>query len=407
MRRLTLLFLAVLAIQISAAASLEARPLADTPTPTVRGVVEGRVVNATEGKPVSSITVTLHVLQGDVEIDRLASQADGQGRFRFAGLDSGPTMSYWAEAAYQGVGFSSGQPRPFAENQQTLSLPLDVFEATTGDADISLERVHYIVEYDPAHIYVAELYLFDNSGRRVYVGREGEDGRPETVRIVLPPGAENVASQAGGLDPRFKLTPGALIDTAPVLPGSASHVIFFGYVLPYQGDTFRLEREVPYAVENVNVLSEDSGPQLSGEQLTPLGVHQAQGQSYQNYTSTPLEKGAKLVVNIGGLSRVRAVPEEPSAPAVAVSQYTLRWLGVGLAVLALLATGAYPWLRQRPTGGETKRESSEVEARRRKLLQAIADLDDAHQAGELAESSYRSQREQRKAELVALASKTD
>jgi hypothetical protein len=287
------------------------------------------------------------------------------------------------------------EARPLADTPTPAAL-----ETTISDADISLQRVHYVIEYDQAHIYLAEMYLFDNSGQRVYVGREGEDGRPETVRIALPPGAENVSSQEGGLDPRFKLTAGALIDTAPIYPGSAAHAIFFVYDLPYQGDTFTLEREAPYAVENVNILSADVGPQLSGGQLLPLGTRQAGGQNYQSYAATPLEKGARLVIDIGGLSHLRAATAELPAPA---AQGTLRWLALGLAVLALVAAGAYPRLRQRPAGGEV----GEVEAGRRKLLQAIADLDDAYQAGELAESGYRSQREQRKAELMALMRASD
>jgi hypothetical protein len=301
--------------------------------------------------------------------------------------------------AIQAGAASSLAARPLAETPTPAAL-----ETTASDADISLGRVHYIIEYDSTNIYVAELYLFDNSGRRVYVGDEGQDGRPETVRIVLPPGAENVVSQEGGLDPRFKLTPGALIDSAPIFPGSASQAIFFVYGLPYQGDTFRLEREVPYAVENVSVLSADVGPQLSGEQLTPLGVRQAEGQAYRDYEGSPLEKGAKLVVNIAGLASVRAATAEPSAPAAAVSQGTLRWLTLGLALLALLVVGAYPRLRQRPA---EKRGESEVEIRRRELLRAIADLDDAYQAGELTESSYRSRRQQLKAELLSLMRDAD
>jgi hypothetical protein len=279
------------------------------------------------------------------------------------------------------------EARPLADTP-TPAAP----ETTASDADISLQSVHYIIEYDPTHIYLAEMYLFDNSGRRVYVGRAGEDGRPETVRIALPPGAENVSSQEGGLDPRFKLAPGALVDTAPILPGAASHTIFFVYDLPYRGDTFTLQREAPYAVESVNVLAADTGPQLSSEQLLPLGTRQAQGQNYQSYRGAALEKGARLVINISGLSNVQVGTAQPSAPAVVVSQGTLRWLGVGLAVLALVAVGVYPRLRQRPE------RATHVD----RLLQAIADLDDAYAAGELAESSYRSQREQHKAELMAV-----
>jgi hypothetical protein len=405
-----LLFIIVLAIHIGAASPLEARPLDDTPTPaapplepssTSSSVITGQVINATAGQPAGSITVTLHVLQGDTEVNRLVSQADGQGRFRFAELDSRATMTYWTEAVYKGVSFSSGQPRPFLENQQTLSLPLDVFETTGSDAAISLERVHYIIGYDPRRIYLAELYIFSNGSQWVYVGRKGDGGQRETVRITLPPGAENVSSAKEGLDPRFKLTPHALIDTAPIHPGIASQAIFFVYELPYQGDAFTLEREVPYRVENVNILAEDVGPRLSGEQLIPLGTRQAQGQTYQSYTSATLEKGARLTIVITGLSSVRAATA-PSVPVATISQEALRWLGVGLAVLALVAVGAYPWLRQTPARRGVKCEGGEAEARRLRLLQAIADLDDAYGVGTMNEDTYRRERVRHKAELIAL-----
>lgn len=369
---------------------------AETPTPVspTGGVVEGQVINATEGRPTGPITVTLHVLQGEAEVSGLESQADEQGRFRFAGLDSRPEVSYRAEAVYKGLGFSSGPPLSFQEDRQALSLPIEVYEATASDADVSLGRAHYIIEYDREHVYLAELYLFDNGGRTVYVGKEGADGRPETVRVTLPTGAQNVGGREGEAG-RFKLAADALTDTAPILPGTSTQALFFTYALPYRGDSFVLEREVPYAVEKVNVLSADTGPQLSGGQLTWQGTFQAGGQTYRNYKAAPLAKGAKLTIEIGWLSRLNAAGS--AEPEAAIPQHTLRQLGVGLAVLALAAMGAYPWLQRSSPTAETQRGD-----RRRELLQAIADLDDAHESGELDESGYRSRREQYKAELTAL-----
>ena len=76
----------------------------------------------------------------------------------------------------------------------------------------------------------------------------------------------------------------------------------------------------------------------------------------------------------------------------------LLWLAVALAALAVLSVFVWPRFRPAYVTDQYGRQKDQ----RERLLDRLADLDDAYAAGELSETTYTVQRADTKARLVAL-----
>ncbi|MFQ6001258.1 MAG: carboxypeptidase-like regulatory domain-containing protein, partial [Anaerolineae bacterium] len=142
-----------------------------TPVVSAQGVLEGQVVNGTQGAPrdsVAGLTVTLYLVDEGGEETSLNSVTDEEGRFRFPDLTFEEGTSYWLLVEYEGITYGSG-----AETLGQISEPflLTVYETTKSDEAIEVALDHLIVSFEPGALTVEEYYLFTNTGDRVYIGR--------------------------------------------------------------------------------------------------------------------------------------------------------------------------------------------------------------------------------------------
>jgi mono/diheme cytochrome c family protein len=372
---------------------------------TFEGVIAGQVKNATTGQPLGNVEVKLRRWQGEAELPPLTVQADADGSFRFEGLDTTSHAFYRAEVVYNGVSFP-GDFVNFDPDTTQLSLPLNVYETTTSDEAISVERLHFIVLGDqPGFFSVLELYQFSNSGDRAYVGSVDENGSRETVRMALPAGAHNLFLQMGTLGVDFLETDEGLVATSPIVPGKETFEAAFVYVVPYSGATLSLDRPLYYDTASVNGLVLNVGAKLESDVLTFGGERTAQGQTFLQYTAQDLKPGQVLPISLYDLDKIQfASTSDASAsstvmPSTGLKQTTLLWVVLGLGVAAIAFTVSYPSLRLR-RGGETSAGESDLAQERQRLLLSLARLDQAYEDGELNEAVYRRARALRKAELA-------
>jgi mono/diheme cytochrome c family protein len=369
------------------------------------GVIVGQVRNATTGQPVGGVEVKLRRWQAEAELAPLVARADADGSFRFEGLDTGDQAFYRAEATYADVPFPSDFVS-FEPGVEQLSLPVNVYETTGSDGDISVERFHFIVIGDqPGFLSVLELYQFSNLGDRAYVGNINEDGLRETVRMALPSGAQELALQRGSLGVDFLETDEGLVATSPVIPGVETFEVAFVYVIPYSGATLNLDRPLYYNTASVNGLMMDVGAKLESDVLTFEGTRTAQGQNFLQYTGQSLAAGQTFPLRLVDLDKIEfAGTSEPSGgapvmPSTGLSQTTLLWMILGLGGLAVAFGLAYPSLRPHLAGG-TSAGTGDLAKERQRLLFTLARLDQAYEAGDLKEAVYRRARARRKSELA-------
>ncbi|MFB0546280.1 MAG: hypothetical protein ACETWB_05170, partial [Anaerolineae bacterium] len=373
------------------------------------GVIEGQVMNGTgEGSPVSEVPVVLHIFSSMEEKEPLTATADAGGRFRFDGLSTASDYTYGAVVEYRDVAYGSDLVG-FSEGQTALFLPVKVYETTTSDEAIAIERTHLIIDFRSRALQIGEMHVVINRGDRTYIGsEEGAGGRRTTLRFPLPKGATNLRFRDGALGERFFETEGGFVDTQPLRSGERTQLLF-AYDLSYDSPTYSLPMEMAYAVENINVLVADVGAVLESERLTFQGTRGSEGQSYLNFTAQGLAKGERLTLNLSNLPQAIRAPESPVTQARPQerSQRALIWPIVGVAILLVFAFAAYyPRLRRRrmavgpssPAGAPAE----DLNLERERLLQSLARLDDAFEDGQMDEEVYRQERAAMKAELVAL-----
>lgn len=369
------------------------------------GIIAGQVRNASTGQAVGNVELKLRRWQGQSELPPLTAQADADGSFRFEGLDTRSQAFYRPEVFYNGVSFPADFVN-FEPDTTQLSLPLSIYETTTSDEAITIERFHFIVLGDqPGFFSVLELYQFSNNGDRAYIGSVNEQGVRETVRMALPAGAHSLFLQTGTLGVDFLETDEELVATSPIVPGAQTFEAAFVYVVPYSGETLNLDRSLYYNTASVNGLVLDVGAKLKSDALTFDGERTAQGQTFLQYTGQDLKAGEAVPIRLENLDKIEFASASDSSgsstvmPSSGLRQTTLLWMMLGLGAAAIVFGVAYPSLRPRLRGITPVREGDLTQQRQRLLL-TLACLDQAYEKGELNETVYRRARARRKAELA-------
>jgi hypothetical protein len=364
------------------------------------GVLDGQVVNGTVGGPEvgAGITVTLHIFRGDVELDSLQTTASAEGGFRFEGLDTDAELEYWPEAFYLGVPYSIAEPYRFGDGERALQATVTVYETTDDDSAITLGSVHIIAESFGQMLRVSEVHLFSNTGDRTFAGRATEAGPSTTLQIPLPSGVVGFAFQQDVPATRFVEVENGLLDTEPVSPGSEAALVFFSYHLEVDGETIPLERRFAYPVDSLNVLVAQPGLALRSDQLLARGVELFQGREYEFYTTQALGADTPLALELLPTSS-EASPAAPAGMEQAVTsaptggnQGLLRWLGLGLAVLAGVGALVYAVASRRPAAAPQAHASLTANPKARRLLADLADLEAAFEADQIDAATYERQR---------------
>jgi hypothetical protein len=306
------------------------------------GVIEGQVLNdSLDSVPVEGAPVTLLVFVTDEAESSLETTADASGRFRFEGLETEDRV-YRLESEYKGVRYESDVVA-FPSGEDFVSVPLSVYESTTSSADISVERAHFIVAFEPGTIYVREVQIFSNAGELTYIGPTGQEGEV-TVDFPLPQGASAVELADGFMECCVVETDTGFASTYPLIPGSTQFVL--SYSLHHESTTYDLVREIAHPTSSFDVLVADVGVQVTAPGLTqgePLSI---QGGDYLHLAGRSLTPTDEVVLYFTNLP-TEAMPQ-PSAPPAAAPPL-LTWSVVGVIALGVFLALVYPFL-------ETSRE---------------------------------------------------
>lgn len=373
------------------------------------GVLEGQVINGTAGAPPAGagLDVTLHIFQGDAEVDTHQAVTQAGGGFRFEGLATGGDLAYQPQVTYQGVRYTVPQPLRFEQGQTELDTTITVYETTTDEAAIRLQSVHVIAESFGQVLRVSEVQVFGNVTDRTYVGSAEGAEQGTTVLVSLPEGAVGIALAQDMPPERFVEATGGLRDTEPVLPGDGGSQVFLSYHLIVPGPTVPVQRQFPYPVDDFNILVAQPGLDLQSEDLISRGPQSFQGRQFGFYTAQDLPAGQPVYIELlvdmtastslamPGASSESLPPEGTAASEGSSrgSQGLLKSIGFALVLVVLLAAVAYP-AATRPAA-RRKSPALTADPAVRRLLAELADLQAALEEGRIDEGSY----EQRRAAL--------
>lgn len=354
----------ILSVFFAVAVLSATRVSAQTPTR-----VEGRLVNGTRDAPANSIAavpVTLFQITAAGPVTR-SMDTDADGVFSFANVITNAN-SIFTRVNYKGVLYYSDiQPADIAGMQP---ITLTVYETQTLPADYAIDRAHFVLDVGPRRLDGLVLLQVTNPSDRAFY-----------VPLPVPSGAVNVQFEDVREQTRIvKQEDGSML--YPVLPTTSQ--ILYTLSLPTEPPTYELKLPIRSNITALNLLvSQAGGVQLSGGGLVPgSGFTSQNGQTYNVASTGPQGTGATftaLVSNLPGADNTRPL------------QNVVLVAGGAGALLLLL----YPFVQRRRAVAPVSAPSDRMD-----LLQAIAQLDDAFEAGELEEDEYRAQRASLKAELL-------
>ena len=344
------------------------------------GVVTGRIVNQTTGRPAAGATVELSGADedGSGRISRRV-KTDRDGRYRFDNLPSGEDWFYVVDATFQGGRFP-GSPFSFpAGEKPSLQTSLKVWNTTTDPRSILVARDAMFVLPSENSVAVVESVTVLNHGNLAYVGRGGEDGTAETTfGFGLPAGASQVAIQDASFDvPELVPTDFGFGITVALPPGRSNFT--YSYRVPATGLTYVLSKTALYPTADLEVLA-GKPLRLDSDRMRESGTEMVGGKRYSRWV-------APGMVDAGDTVLIQAVAE---------AEMALLPFAIGAGALLLLISGAYMFMRRRTKG---PRPTPDRESRE-DLIAAIAALDVAHEAGEVSKDEWASEREKLKSRLI-------
>lgn len=360
-------------------------PVAVFAQASAQGTIEGQVVNKTpNGKGVADISVELKTLQQGQDKGSVTTRTDSQGRFRFAGLSTEPAYIYGVTLNYQEADYDSGD-MSFKAGETAKNVEIAVWDATDSGQGIKIGTSHVVVQFEGDGLKVTEYYRVENPGDKTYVGSKvvSSLGKKETLRFVLPPGAQVQHLALGLKECCVSLENGALVDTMGITPGIRE--VAFVYATTFSSPRHVLPIVAPLPIDGLDVVVEDKGIQVSSSRLSPPQSMNIENLQVLVMSARKIERGERVETVLTGL---------PTAGLAS----SLRWLGIGLMAAALAFGVAYPLLRRRHA---TVAVSAQGE--RYRLLEEVAKLDDSFEAGQIGQDEYDRLRSTKMARLMALS----
>ncbi len=389
----------------------------DPSQPIADGLISGQVSNGATGEIITEGIVQLRAYTPNFEETLNVTTTLGiDGRYQFELPSIQPDWVFLAGMTYGEIGFSSNAAQLTAASP-TLNMPILVYGTTTNPEAIVLEQVHLVIDFQGDAIQVSELYIINNIETAVFVGATGNPDEG-TIQFTLPEGAENPFFERtlGSMDSTIPATEiittaDGWADTLPMYPGGGGLNLIVSYILPYE-DGMTLSHALPYAANSANVIMTDAGVSISGNGWDFQGAQEmpGTGTSFLSYAHAPYSAGDSLAIKLTGEPSADVTNSgSVSTPISDTNQLVIG--GAVLLIVIIVAAVIFQNWRTQPDDYayddddeeyEEYEEEDEEDDDVAQLLQAIADLDDAHERGDINDNDYASQREQLKTELKSL-----
>ena len=352
----------------------------------VNGTIAGTVTNASGGEVLSGLQVTLRGFDDMQEVITQTTMLATDGSFLFEEVEMPAGRVFMALVEYNDASYGSdiGVVQPDVLN---LDLPIEVYETTSDDSVISVDRLHLFFEFiDENTLRVIQLYIMSNMSNKTLVA--SADDQP-TVKFRVPDGAQNLEFQDGILGDRYIFTEDGFGDSVAVRPGAGTYEVLYAFDLPYNGK-LDLSQELDYPVNAVVILMPEGDVKIKSDNLQDEGLRDVQGSQYRVYNGSMLPAGENLELAISG---------KPGGGSFSLSSGSATSAIIGLAAFgfALIVAGVWLYQRSRTVNGELAADDDprttvvedpiETESAET-LMDAIIALDDLFKEGELPEDAY-------------------
>ncbi|MEE8194612.1 MAG: hypothetical protein V3T73_03825, partial [Dehalococcoidales bacterium] len=243
------------------------------------GVVEGRVINGTEGSgQVADQEITLKSYRDDTEVASATTRTDAEGSFIFTALATEADYSYNITLIFQEAGYD-GERFGFSPGETAKTVQMTVYDATSSDEAIRVDISHTVIYIDSGRLLVKELYLFINDTDRTYIGskRDAADEIRQTLRFSLPDGATGLQLEPAGdlMECCIRDSDDGFVDSMPVFPGFRN--IAYSYSVSFAAGDYTLMRRVHYPIGLYELLVQDVGVRVTSDQMATSELLEFEG----------------------------------------------------------------------------------------------------------------------------------
>ena len=346
------------------------------------GQIVGRVVNKTaEARGIPDQRVTLYDVTEDKEVVTPRTvRTDAEGRFVFDGLEASTEGGYVLSTDYEGASYSEGSI-VFDEGEVEKEVELAVYDSTPRATHILVDQHHILVEPIADSLYVQEFLRVLNVGRETYVGvLTDSSGLRETLHFTLPAGASRPEFFGDLSQDVVTFHHDGFTHSQPVHPGWKQ--ILYSYRLPFSERSIEYRAVLPYHHEEIDLFIASQEIRVSSSDLTRMGVVGGGDARYVRYSGHELEAGHEIVLRMyTPPSRTKIAP----------------WVGVGaLVVLLLIGLRGAALRRRQHALSAPHGDLAGSRQRKEELIEAIADLDERRERGEIGAEDHGHQRDRLK-----------
>jgi 5-hydroxyisourate hydrolase-like protein (transthyretin family) len=240
---------------------------------TANAAVTGRVINRTTGQPAAGVPVTLIKMQISMDpVDEVFTNDAGEFSFDDDLLDaSGARTVGMLRAEHQSVNYS----HMLGPMMPKEGVEVEIFDSVTRPLP-PVQRI-VILEPGPEEVVINESYLFSNDEVPPVTFRNPVQG---ALQFYLPEEAKGIVEVQGvgpagmslnaAADPTDE--PGWYKVDFPIKPGSNRIGLSYVAARPPDGEALALPTRYPNAHTRIAAPAGPGGVQLSGPNLTTMGV---------------------------------------------------------------------------------------------------------------------------------------
>jgi len=286
------------------------------------GTISGQVINGTEGGgSVAGVAVTLITYTNDAIAETRATQADGEGKFRFENV--AVEHEYLVSPRYMEVDYY--YPVVFNPGETTAYVEVGVCDATSSDQAIRVGLAHTIINIEEESLRVTEILWLVNDGDRTYVGTDG-------VLVFTLPGGAVGFNAPQELMPDYQFLDDNRVAYLVPFPPGERQLVYSYRLTKTDSNELTLPLEIDYRTDNLEIMvGGGEGVEVTVTQLAPAEpVFTSTGERFIHFQGENILRGTVINISLSNLSEGGGV------------FFTILWV-----IIALLVAGMSVYLVKR------------------------------------------------------------
>ncbi len=269
-----------------------------------KGEIWGKIYNGSEDSSlVADKDVQLFVYRGHNLIDdsSCVKKTTSKGKYRLTTLPVDSSLIYYPRVNYHDIIYYGNGVR-ITKNQFRVQSDVVVYDTTSEKKNIFVPMEHLFLTQQDEKILVKEIFLFENRGKKTYMGQKATSENVHYVlEFPLPAGSENLEILSPEAQNSVAVENNTLYETDLLPPGTRQ----FSYQLqiPYTGNKWQYARPVIYPTGGVNIFVSDPNLTIKGPGVMPMGDFQIKGKTFQHLSVKHLMPGMQLdltLINLPG-----------------------------------------------------------------------------------------------------------